>query len=171
MSKGERQRGREGVELYLVRHAHAGDPGAWQGNDDDRPLSSRGERQAAGLATFLARVGLRPTAILTSPRLRATQTAAPIGRALHVDVHPERLLAAGVDLGDLERILVAAGDPPSLLVVGHDPDFSELARELTGAGALPLPKGSLARIDASRPLVPGCGVLRWLVPPELLPGD
>ncbi len=171
MSKGERQRGRESVELYLVRHAHAGDTASWRGNDDERPLSPKGERQAAAMARFLSRIGLKPTALLTSPRLRATQTAAPIGKALHMDVHQEPLLAAGLDLADLEQILSAAGDPPSLLLVGHDPDFSELARELTGAGELPLPKGSLARIDVVRPLAPGRGVLRWLVPPDLLPDD
>ena len=170
MGEGERRRGSpESVELYLVRHAHAGDPEAWHGPDDARPLSAKGQGQTAKLAAFLRRVGVRPRAILTSPRLRASQTATPIGDALGVEVRAEPLLAAGVDLVDLERMLSAAGDPASLMIVGHDPDFSALAAELTGAETLPLPKGAAARIDAGRPLVPGSGVLRWLVPPDLMP--
>lgn len=170
MSEGDRRHGSPGsVELYLVRHGHAGDPEAWHGPDEKRPLSAKGEGQASKLAAFLRRAGVHPRAILTSPKLRASQTAAPIGDALGVQVRAEPLLAAGADLVDLERILSAAGDPASLLIVGHDPDFSALAAELTGAETLPLPKGAAARIDANRPLVPGSGVLRWLVPPDLLP--
>ncbi len=52
-------------------------------------------------------------------------------------------------------------------VVGHDPDFSELVSELVGA-PIPMRKGALARIDVERPLAPGAGDLRWLVPPDLL---
>ncbi len=170
MSDGERRHGghRGSIELYIVRHAHAGDPEAWRGPDDERPLSPKGENQAARLAAFLTRIGARPQVILTSPRLRASQTAAPIGAALQVPVRPEPLLATAVDLVDLERLLAAAGDPERAMIVGHDPDFSELASELTGAEALPLAKGSVACIDANRPLLPGAGVLRWLVTPDLL---
>ena len=156
------------VELYLVRHAHAGDPATWPGPDEARPLSQKGERQAGGLAAFLARASVRPAVLVTSPRLRAVQTAGPIGAALGIPVRSEPLLGSGADLTDLEQILAGAGDPPSALLVGHDPDFSDIAAELTGAASLPLPKGSLVRIDAERPLVPGSGVLRWLLPPDLL---
>jgi phosphohistidine phosphatase SixA len=169
MSETERRRGgHDSVELYLVRHAHAGDPETWRGPDDARPLSSKGERQTARLAAFLARAGVRPAVILSSPKVRATQTAEPLGEALRVQVRVEPLLAAGLDLVDLERILAMSGDPASLMIVGHDPDFSALVNELTGADRLTMPKGAAARIDASRPLVPGAGVLRWLVPPDLL---
>lgn len=169
MSDGDRRHGgRASVELYLVRHAHAGDPAAWRGPDEERPLSAKGEAQAVRLAAFLTRVSVRPALVLTSPKLRSTQTAGPIGSALGLPVRTEPLLEGGTDLVDLERILSAAGDPASLLVVGHDPAFSEIAAELTGADELPLPKGSLARIDARRPLVPGSGVIRWLIPPDLL---
>lgn len=169
MSDTERRRGGHGqVEIYLVRHAHAGDPMAWHGPDDERPLSSKGENQAARAAAFLKRAGVRPDLILSSPKLRATQSAAPIAEALAVGMRTDPLLASGTDLVDLERILEAAGNPGCVVVVGHDPDFSEMAAELTGAGSLPVPKGAIVRIDASRPLVPGVGVMRWLIPPDLL---
>jgi phosphohistidine phosphatase SixA len=55
--------------------------------------------------------------------------------------------------------------------VGHDPDFSELLGELIGASDITMRKGTLARVDApGRSLVPGEGILRYLLPPELVPG-
>ena len=63
------------IELYLLRHADAGDPMAWQGPDAARPLSGKGERQADRLGRFLAGIGFTPDAIITSPKVRAAQTA------------------------------------------------------------------------------------------------
>ncbi len=62
------------VELYFLRHADAGDPLAWDGPDEDRPLSRKGERQAERVARFLHDVG-GPDAVITSPKLRTFQTA------------------------------------------------------------------------------------------------
>ena len=52
--------------------------------------------------------------------------------------------------------------------MGHDPDFSELAAALTGTEYLPMKKGALARIDMALPVQPNGGILRWLLPPELV---
>ena len=57
------------------------------------------------------------------------------------------------------------------MIVGHDPDFTELVSELIGAPSLPMRKGALARLDAARPLRPGGAILRWLIPPDALPGE
>jgi phosphohistidine phosphatase SixA len=57
------------------------------------------------------------------------------------------------------------------MLVGHDPDFSELAAVLSGVGYLPLKKGAVARIDVAVPLEPGGGTLRWLLPPDALATD
>jgi len=172
MSDGDRRhggRGRtDGIELYVLRHAHAGDPAAWHGPDDARPLSARGENQVARVAAFLRRTGVRPELILTSPKQRAAQTAAPVAVLLDVPLTIEPRLGVPFGLTDLERILSAAGDPASAMIVGHDPDFSRLVEDLTGAGSLPMAKGGIARIDCIRPLAAGAGVLRWLVPPDLL---
>ena len=59
------------IELYFLRHAHAGDPEAWTGDDAARPLSDKGEKQAERLGAFLAGVGFKPDAIISSPKLRA----------------------------------------------------------------------------------------------------
>ncbi len=59
--------------------------------------------------------------------------------------------------------------PVRPVLVGHDPDFSELLALLTDAGEIPMRKGAIARVDLERPLEIGRGVLRWLLPPELIP--
>jgi phosphohistidine phosphatase SixA len=63
------------TRLYLLRHADAGDPEGWTGPDDARPLSGKGEKQSRRLGKLLASVGFAPSVILTSPKLRAKQTA------------------------------------------------------------------------------------------------
>jgi phosphohistidine phosphatase len=159
---------RDAVELYLLRHADAGDPEAWRGPDDARPLSSKGEKQSERLGSFLLGIGFRPDAIITSPKLRASQTAGRVGERLGVDVRDDRRLAGGLGLDDVEEVLRDAGDPARVMLVGHDPDFSELLSTLCDCAKAPMKKGALARIDARRPLAPGAGDLRWLVPPDLL---
>lgn len=156
------------TQLHLLRHADAGDPLAWHGPDDQRPLSDKGQKQADRLGRFLAGLGFHPDAILTSPKVRAAQTAEIVAGHLGVEVAVDERLAESLGLGELEWVLRAAGDPDRPMVVGHDPDFSDLVAELCDTSRIPMRKGALARIDVGRPLEPGGGTLRWLVPPELL---
>ncbi len=155
------------VQLYLLRHAHAGDPATWDGDDDSRPLTSKGRRQAKRLGRFMRAVGVQPDALVTSPLLRASETAELVGKALHADVLVDKRLASDLGIARLEEILGEL-DAERPVLVGHDPDFSALVAILCGASRIPLKKGALARIDVERPLQPGGGVLRWLVPPDLL---
>jgi phosphohistidine phosphatase SixA len=156
------------VRLHLLRHADAGDPDTWKGPDEIRPLSPRGQRQAERLAALLVGGGFAPDAIISSPMTRAKESAEILGAALKSPVRLDPRLAGPLGLKTVEAILSDAGDPARPVLVGHDPAFSALASELTGAPALQLRKGSLARIDAERPLREGAGILRWLVPPDLL---
>jgi phosphohistidine phosphatase len=156
------------IELHFLRHADAGDPMAWTGDDADRPLSDKGRKQADRLGRFLAGLGFAPDAIITSPKVRAAQTAEIVAEHLGINATVDDRLAGALDLGTLDSLLDDAGDPARPVVVGHDPDFSDLVSELSGASSLLLRKGALARIDIDRPLKPGTGTLRWLVPPDLL---
>ncbi len=156
------------IELHFLRHADAGNPMAWVGPDEDRPLSAKGQKQADRLGAFLAGIGFKPVVIITSPKARAAQTAEAVARHLDLPVTTDDRLGHALDIETLERILSDAGAPSRAVVVGHDPDFSELVADLTGAGEVPMRKGALARIDIARPLQAGAGTLRWLVPPDLL---
>jgi phosphohistidine phosphatase SixA len=94
-----------------------------------------------------------------------------VAERLGLPVGEDDRLAREVGIGALEAILRDAGNPGRPVIVGHDPDFTDLVAILCGAARVPMRKGALARIDVERPLQPGGGTLRWLVPPDLLRPD
>ena len=156
------------MELALLRHAHAGDPEAWDRPDDLRPLSDKGRQQAERLGRHLAAAGFVPDAVLTSPRVRARETAEIVADRLGVAVRIDPRLATFLDLATVDAILDEVRTPVRAILVGHDPDFSDLLVSLTGSPGLRMRKGSFALLDVERPLAPGSAELRWLVPPDLL---
>lgn len=154
--------------LHLLRHSHAGDPMSWGGDDDLRPLSDKGRAQADRLGSFLATLGFTTDAILTSPKTRAAQTADIVAAHIGFGVRTDDRLGGPLGLEAFDTLLREAGEPERPVVVGHDPDFSELVAVLCGAAGVPMRKGALARIEVDRPLVAGAGTLRWLIPPDAL---
>ena len=115
------------VLVYLVRHAHAlgGDP------DDTRVLSERGLDEARALAASLAGHDLPPAVVLTSPLVRARQTAEEIAHAAGVELRVDERLAPGTTL---ELLQMAVGpEPGPVAAVCHQPDCSEIARAVTGS--------------------------------------
>ena len=161
---------RAALQLHLLRHADAGDQGAWRGDDAERPLSDKGYAQAERLALHLALVGFEPDAVVSSPKVRARQTAEIVASALGRDVRLDDRLGGSLPLEAVEAVLRDAGDVGRPVLVGHDPDFSELLSTLTGAD-LEMKKGALARIDLPDGLQGGRGRLRWLLPPDLVPDE
>jgi phosphohistidine phosphatase len=153
-------------ELYLVRHADAGDPAGWAGSDDERPLSEKGRGQAERLGALFEAAGFTPDVILSSPKLRAIQTADFLARAVDLQVTQDARLAGPFNMTTLAEVVADAGNPARAVLVGHDPDFSDVASELVGA-TVDLKKGALARIDIEKGPEAGTGVLRWLIPPEV----
>lgn len=126
--------------VYLCRHAQAapGDP------DELRELTATGVVQASTLAGRLAGADPRPTAVVSSPLVRARQTAAPVAEALGVEVEVDERLAPGATLSSLEAI-TAERDAP-FVTVGHQPDCSEIVLALTGADP-GFPVGSVRAIE------------------------
>jgi len=123
--------------LWLLRHAEAeeGLP------DDERPLTARGTMQADAAGRALAILGVNIDVCLSSPKLRAVQTAERACEPLGVPVTIERALAG--EPFDVHGLVVGLGD---VLLVGHDPSFSLLLHDLTGAQAR-MKKGGLAAIS------------------------
>jgi len=157
--------------LNLLRHADAGDPLRWRGPDAERPLSAVGQRQIERLTKHLVGVGFRSDAILSSPKRRAVETAEPLAEALGIPVRIVDALAGSISISLLDDLLTAAGDPASATLVGHDPDFSDLLTTIVGAASLPMKKGAFASLSIARPLAPGSGRLRWLLPPDVIGRD
>jgi phosphohistidine phosphatase len=148
------------VKLYLLRHGKADWPG-WSKSDDERPLTSKGKDEVATVAKLLARLEVAPV-IATSPLPRASQTAAIAGKCLQADVHEEPLLRPGCDAGDLRKVLKKFSGE-SLMIVGHEPDFTEIIFQLTG-GRTKMSKAGVALIELETSSMKG--ELRWLVPPK-----
>ena len=159
---------RPDLQLHFLRHADAGDPEAWAGDDAARPLSDKGELQAERLGSFLAQIGFQPDAIVTSPKVRARRTAEVVGAALGVGVRIDDRLAGAFDPAAVDAMLADAGGPARPVLVGHDPDFSQILGWLANADGLTMKKGALARVDVRGSVADGRGTLRWLVPPDLL---
>ena len=160
-----------GLGLFLLRHADAGDPAAWAGDDAERPLSKKGRKQARVLGAHLDDLRLGIDAIITSPRVRAADTAKAVGKALGVKPTRDDRLSGGFDPPGLRELLGGLDASVSnVVLVGHDPDFSTIASWLTDA-PIALRKGAIVRIDLpSRGAVAGSGALRWLLPPDALRG-
>jgi phosphohistidine phosphatase len=114
------------VRVFLVRHADAerGEP------DELRVLSAKGREQSRRLAEQFAAEGVRPAAVLTSPLVRAHETADAIARATGTQAEPVERLAPGATVDDL-RAAVAGRDEP-VVVVGHQPDCGRIVAALTG---------------------------------------
>jgi phosphohistidine phosphatase len=155
------------LRLYFIRHADAGDSTAWKGDDAKRPLSKKGRRQSERLGDTLSALKVRFDMLLTSPKVRAADTAKIVGRRVGTKPKVDSRLSAGFDGASLQQLIdglpAAAG---TVALVGHDPDFSAVVSWLTGA-PISLPKGTLARVDlADRSAGADLGLLRWLLPPD-----
>ncbi len=154
--------------LFLLRHAHAGDSGRWTRDDALRPLSDKGRRQSERVGRMLAGADEAPDLLITSPKVRAAQTAEIVGAALDVRVVEDPRVAGSLDAGVVGEILAAAGQPLRPCLVGHDPEFSFLLGELIGVTDIAMRKAAVARVDFEDHMGAGLGLLRYLVPPELL---
>ena len=114
------------MRLFLIRHAKAdaGDP------DELRPLTGEGREQARELGDRLSRHPTPPAIVLTSPLLRARQTAESIARAAGAELRVESRLAPGASVTALRAALSGLEGP--VAAVGHQPDCSDIAFALTG---------------------------------------
>jgi phosphohistidine phosphatase len=159
--------------LLVLRHGKS-DWNAEHGEDHDRPLARRGRKAAQRMGRFLSSLGQEPDLVLSSSATRARETA-------------ELAMAAGDWTCPLDSTweLYAATVPATLkiiqsqddqinnlMLVGHQPTWSELVAHLMGGGGLRFPTAALARIDFDasswQEIEPGAGSLVWFVIPRLL---
>jgi phosphohistidine phosphatase len=158
------------VRLHLLRHAHAGDAHEWVGDDSLRPLTTKGRAQSERLGRFLCDHGVRPDVIVSSPYVRAAQTAEIVAITLGMTYRKDERLALDFGKRQLWDLLDELGAREPMLV-GHDPDFSMLLAYLIDSAGISMRKAALATVDLETKLGDGEGVLRWLVPPDLLTAD
>jgi phosphohistidine phosphatase len=160
------------MRLYFLRHGQAGDKDTWPGDDFQRTLTAEGRAEMEAAAKGLRALGLAPSAVLSSPLVRARQTAEIAARALGMAVTEASSLAPGCDLDGLAEALRPYRSADEALVVGHEPDFSTLIGLLIakhGAMAMiEMKKGACCRVDLSGKgdganTLAGRGTLAWLL--------
>jgi phosphohistidine phosphatase len=136
-------------QLWLLRHGEAVPHDS--GPDEQRELTDRGRAQSRAAGRALTALEVEVHLCFTSPKVRARQTAELAGAELRVDPIDEDALAEGFDGRAALALMRAAGPDQRVLVVGHEPDFSQVVYDLTG-GRVDFKKGGVAgiRLDGSR---------------------
>ena len=129
------------MRVFLIRHAEAaaGQP------DELRPLTETGRETARELGKQLAADGVRPDAILSSPLLRAHETAAELARAVGVPSESDKRLAPGASADDVRAAVRDRGE--TVFVVGHQPDCGRIAAQLSGGAEPAFPPGGIFAVE------------------------
>jgi len=154
------------MELILLRHSKAEDSNA--GGDFSRSLVEKGREQARRAARLLKAAGALPSIVLTSPLLRARQTADEFCQTAKISgAVVQGWLASGMNPETALAELAAFRDFKRVAIVGHEPDFSTLIQWILGAhgGSIEVKKGAIACVKIQPPS--RRGTLTYLIPPKL----
>lgn len=157
--------------LYLVRHAIAEERGPAYPDDELRPLSAKGMAKFRKAAKGLAELGVSVDRVLSSPLVRARQTADILAAELggRPQIAESRALAPEATFEQLRAELESCTRFSSIALVGHEPSIGVLAARLVGLKApLEFKKGAVCRVDVDALPPPGPGRLRWFITPKML---
>jgi phosphohistidine phosphatase len=155
------------MRCYFLRHGIAVDPESWSGSDADRPLTREGRERMECEAKAIDKLGLKLECIVTSPLLRAKQTAELVAQRLgDAKIVEDRRLADGFNLERLGDTLSSHSDVESILLVGHEPSMSATIGRAIGNASVELKKAALAGIEFGDR--GAAGTLFCLIPPKVL---
>lgn len=160
-------------ELLIMRHAKS-DWGVGLSSDRERPLSRRGTKAAKRMGRFLTKTGCAPEIVLSSPAVRAQTTAELAAQAgkWKTQVEIVRPFYGGAWSDVVDGVLARTSTEDRVLVVGHEPTWSDLVSVLTEGGHVGMPTAAVACVSVIgsswSKLGPGCGELQWLMTPRLL---
>jgi phosphohistidine phosphatase len=160
------------MNLYFLRHGLAVERAEFDyANDAARPLTPKGRKQLRTVAPALRAMELNFDVILSSPLLRARQTAEIVAAELKLKQRPalaDELKPGGSAKKLVLKISRLKSPPENVLLVGHEPDFSELiSLFVTGhpGGGFALKKGGLAKLEIQMLRAGKCATLAWLLTP------
>jgi len=158
------------MQVYLLRHGVA-EEGRVGSNDADRALTAYGRRKLRQVLKMASEAGVAPTLILSSPLKRAMQTAQIARQVLGYknDILRTKALAPGAGVHDVWEEIRVHQDEASLLLVGHNPLFGELAAYLLGDAKIEIDfkKGAIFRVDIENFPPRPKGILRWYLTARL----
>jgi phosphohistidine phosphatase len=161
------------VDLYVLRHGEAGKRLAAGSKDSERALTVAGAKEVEEIAGAIAKLGIKPDLVATSPLARAHQTAAIVAKKLKIKNRLQdwdELKPEGSRIRLYER-LAKFKPEASVMVVGHEPYLSSLVSELAfdgQKGRVVMKKGGLARVGLTSLRPRPKGELRWLLTPRIM---
>jgi len=161
------------MELYIIRHGIASEPGTAGMSDEERPLTAEGVRKMRLAAAGFRHLDIVPPLILSSPLVRAYQTAEILadefGKGTRLEIAPE--LSPGGSRTKVFQEIAVRQDLERLMLVGHQPSLGEIAGEIAFGSAgccLELKKGGGCGLRLLRLRPAPRGTLLWLLPPSIL---
>ena len=159
------------LELYLVRHGIAAERGPEYPDDSKRPLTSEGISRFRKETKALAALDVDIDQIISSPLVRAKQTAEILAQAVpsHPSIEMSDALAPAGTPAAVFQELAKHMRKARIALVGHEPNIGELAARLIGSRTpVEFKKGAICRIDFEVFPPKGHGHLRWFLPPRVL---
>lgn len=162
------------MELYFLRHGHAVEPGSLKITaDSERPLTPEGVKKMKKTALGMRSIGVEPGHIVSSPYLRARQTAELAAEGLR---HKKKIrftdtLTPGAACANLTEFLAGFDPEDKLLLVGHQPSIGNFITHFLreeGAVRIDVKKASLCFLTTPGSAAPGSATLRWFVPSRFL---
>ena len=156
------------MKIYILRHGTA-EPRGEQVAEEERKLTPEGKKGVKNVLQMARSAGVQPEVILTSPWLRALETASMAAEALKcADVKQTRSLLPAVPPSQIWREILAHAQAKQVMIVGHEPHLSRVAAFLLDS---PLPidlkKGAILRVDVEGEESHPGGVLKWFITPKL----
>ena len=153
--------------LYFLRHGRAEQHS--EGPDAERRLTKKGTHELEGAGPLWRRLKLRPEVILSSPLVRAVQTA-EIARAeleLKAKLQTDERLAPGASWDRMAQAMADHHEAARVMFVGHNPDFEDAVELLSGAEAVRIRPGGVACLEFPGVPEPRAGEIAWLLDPDL----
>lgn len=160
------------MQLLMIRHSFAADPGSVVGGDFERPLTERGRQVFIHMATWLRGRGIAPERILHSPLLRARQTAEILARVSGQELSAENArpwIGSGLPVADLLEELQAC-PAESVAIIGHEPRISSCTSALVAGGRLHFLPATIACVRFDGLIREGQGLLEWMLSPKQFHG-
>jgi phosphohistidine phosphatase len=163
--------------LILVRHAKT-EQSSSSGSDFDRKLTSRGHSDSKLVADVLLKKGFKPSLMISSPAVRAIETAQIMASAF--SIHTNEIVIApfiydgNTTAGFLDGLATLCGNVESVMVVGHNPDMAMLSMKLTSENFYSFPTTSITVIDFEidhwTEMQVGHGKLEYHISPKMIKG-
>jgi len=157
------------MRLYFLRHGQAGEREDWHGDDYDRPLTTDGIKRMEREADSIAELDLEIEAIVTSPLVRARQTAEIVAKRLKMrkSLVEDDNLGLEFSIARLVHVLQHFPKAGALLLVGHEPSMGRTIGQLIGGARIDFKKGALACVELIEATAPAAELI-WLIPPRVL---